>query len=149
MSILCTMARNIFGSSIEVIDLKIAFHKDANPFGTHGILKADHVDQKLKDHPVRFVFIGASKPPVLTPRILSYLWEEARAQGYQPQSLESYGTPINIISKVSVETPVVMDRCSIQATNADTIRPDRLGTQGKEFPITNDVYKPFSSPLKK
>lgn len=83
--------RNIFGKSIEVIDLKLAFHKDANIYGQHGTLRASHVTQGIKDQDVRFVFIGTSVPPALTPRIFEYVWEEARAQGYVPTALTAYG----------------------------------------------------------
>jgi hypothetical protein len=85
------IARNLLGKSIEVVDLKIAFHKDANIYGEHGTLRASHVTQGLKDQDVRFVFIGTTEPPALTPRIFEYIWEEARAQGFIPTALTGYG----------------------------------------------------------
>jgi hypothetical protein len=81
----------MFGQSIEVLGLEIAFHKQANLYGTHGVLVASHRDQKLANHPVRFVFVGLSEAPPLTPIIMNYIWEEARAQGYVPLKLMSYG----------------------------------------------------------
>ena len=91
MSLVRSIARHLFGRSWEVIDLEIAFHKQANHFGTHGVLIASHKDLKLQDHPVRFVFIGMTEPPVMTPRVIEYIWEEARAQGFIPFSIQSYG----------------------------------------------------------
>lgn len=81
----------IFGKSYQVIDLKLAFHKDANLYGHHGYLLASHRAQKLEDTAIRFVFIGLTHPPVMTPRIMEYVWEEARSQGYIPHALVSYG----------------------------------------------------------
>lgn len=91
MSVARAIARRLFGRSIEVIDLEIAFYKQANHFGTHGVMIASHKDLGLKNHPVRFVFIGLSTPPAMTPRIIEYIWEEARAQGFIPASIQSYG----------------------------------------------------------
>lgn len=91
MSIARTIARRVFGKSIQVNDLKIAFHKEANLYGTHGLLTASHVDQGLKNVPVRFVFVGMSEPPAMTPVIVDYIWEEAKAQGYVPHALSAYG----------------------------------------------------------
>ena len=99
MSFLRNLATAFYGKSIEVVDLKMAFHKEANNYGTHGVLIADHIDQKLENYPVRFAFIGASKPPPMTPRVVSHIWEEARAQGYLPQCIEHYGSAIEISAK--------------------------------------------------
>ena len=44
MSIARAIARRLFGRSIEVLDLEIAFHKQANHFGTHGVMIASHKD---------------------------------------------------------------------------------------------------------
>ena len=95
MSIVRSIARHLFGKSWEVLDLEIAFHKQANPFGTHGVLLASHKDLKLDNQPVRFVFIGMTQPPAMTPRIIEYVWEEARAQGFIPYSIQSYGTVLS------------------------------------------------------
>ncbi len=91
MSTARAIARRLFGRSIEVLDLEIAFHKQANHFGTHGVIIASHKDLKLDNQPVRFVFIGLTQPPAMTPRIIEYVWEEARAQGFIPFSIQSYG----------------------------------------------------------
>lgn len=84
-----TLINRMFGRSIKIIELK--FHKEANKHGTHGHLVASHIDQKLESVPVRFVFVGLTTPPPLTPKIMMYIWEEARTQGYIPKSLHSYG----------------------------------------------------------
>lgn len=91
MSFARNLVRRMFGQSIEVLGLEIAFHKQANMHGTHGVLIASHRDQKLENHPVRFVFVGLSEAPPMTPIIMNYIWEEARAQGYIPFKVMSYG----------------------------------------------------------
>jgi hypothetical protein len=89
MNFITTLIRRLTGNSIKIIELK--FHKDANKHGTHGHLLASHIDHKLENHPVRFVFHGLTTPPPLTPKVMNYIWEEARAQGYIPKALHSYG----------------------------------------------------------
>jgi hypothetical protein len=91
MSVARAIARRLFGRSIEVLDLEIAFHKEANHYGTHGVIIASHKDHGLKNQPVRFVFIGMTEPPAMTPRIIEYVWEEARAQGFVPSAIQAYG----------------------------------------------------------
>lgn len=86
------IARHFLGKSIEVVDLKIAFHKEANIYGEHGTLRVSHITQGLRDQDVRFAFIGVSTPPALTPLIFEYIWEEARAKGYIPSALTGYGS---------------------------------------------------------
>ena len=95
MSVARAIARRLFGRSIEVLDLEIAFHKEANHYGTHGVIIASHKDHGLKNQSVRFVFIGMSEPPAMTPRIIEYIWEEARAQGFVPTAIQSYGSVLN------------------------------------------------------
>lgn len=98
MSFIRNLARKYLGKSFEINDLVIAFHKEANLYGTHGHLRATHIDQNIKDAPVRFVFIGMTRPPELTPTILTYIWEEARAKGYVPHGIHSYGHAIDLKS---------------------------------------------------
>lgn len=92
MSVARAIARRLFGRSIEIIDLEIAFYKDANRYGTHGVIIASHKDLGLENQPVRFVFIGMSEPPPMTPRVIEYVWEEAKVQGFIPTSIKSYGS---------------------------------------------------------
>lgn len=110
MSVARSIARRIFGRSIEVIDLEIAFHKEANPYGSHGTLIATHVGQGLKNAPVRFVFIGMSEPPALTPRIAEYIWEEARAQGYMPSAIQTYGSVLETSKSLTTHMPSAMSQ---------------------------------------
>jgi hypothetical protein len=110
MNIARQIARNLFGKSIEVVDLKIAFHKDANIYGEHGTLRASHVTQGLKDQDVRFVFIGTTEPPALTPRIFEYIWEEARAQGYVPTALSSYGNVLATATNIKPAALISAER---------------------------------------
>lgn len=91
MTFFRNLAKQLFGTSFETIDLKIAFHKEANVYGTHGVLRASNIELGLENANVRFVFVGMSTPPPMTPRIFQYLWEEAKAQGFLPQELTKYG----------------------------------------------------------
>lgn len=87
------MALFSFASKRKVssIDLEIRFHKEANYFGEHGTIVVSHVKQNLRESPVRFVFVGITTPPKLDLRLMTYIWEEARAQGYVPHALATYG----------------------------------------------------------
>lgn len=85
------IARKIFGSSVEVLDLNLLFHKQATEFGAHGYLLVNSREHKLEEAPVRFFFRGLSTPPKMTPRLIDYIWEEAKAAGFTPIHLLSYG----------------------------------------------------------
>lgn len=91
MSAIRSILRTVFGKSWEIIDLEIAFHKRANLYGEHGRILASHRAENIDGEPVRFVFVGLSSPPPMTPRILEYIWEEARAQGFIPHAMITYG----------------------------------------------------------
>lgn len=71
--------------------LEIRFHKEANRFGEHGTLVATHIRQGIDKQPIRFVFVGMARPPKLTLELHTYIWEEAKAQGYIPHDLQTYG----------------------------------------------------------
>lgn len=77
--------------------LEVRFHKDANPFGEHGTIVASHVRQNLNNYPVRFVFLGMVKPPPLTLELHQWLYEEAKAQGYMPTEIRTYGTDNDVV----------------------------------------------------
>ena len=141
MSFLRNLATAFFGKSIEVVDLKMAFHKEANNYGTHGVLIADHIDQKLENYPVRFAFIGASKPPAMTPRVVSHIWEEARAQGYLPQCIQHYGSAIEISAKDN-EDALTNERLRQEAFSANkNIREMRIRAAEHESSSTQMVAK--------
>lgn len=91
MSAIRSLLRTVFGKSWEICDLEIAFHKRANLYGEHGRILASHRAENIDGEPVRFVFVGLSSPPPMTPRILEYIWEEARAQGFTPHAMITYG----------------------------------------------------------
>lgn len=91
MNIIHTALKAMFGKSWEVTDLQLAFHKEANLHGEHGLILASHRKYQIDGEAVRFVFVGLSSPPPMTPRILEYIWEEARAQGFIPHALITYG----------------------------------------------------------
>ncbi len=115
------LIRRIWGVSIEVIDLKIVFHKDANLYGTHGHLKATHVDSRNVEQTVRFAFIGVSTPPALTPRIVNYIWEEAQAQGYTPIEIAKYGMVIPTDAQVRPSALVSEARRRAEGVRAATV----------------------------
>lgn len=107
MSFARNLVRRMFGQSIEVLGLEIAFHKKANLYGTHGILMASHRDQKLDNYQVRFCFVGLSEAPAMTPVIMNYIWEEAKAQGYIPHKLLSYGHVLETTPEAAAKVPQV------------------------------------------
>jgi hypothetical protein len=107
MSIARNLARRLFGQSIEVIGLELVFHKKANLYGTHGIITASHRDQKLDNYPVRFCFVGLSEAPPMTPVIMNYIWEEAKAQGYTPFKLQSYGHVLETTPSMDKHVPQI------------------------------------------
>lgn len=80
-----------FNRKIKSIDLEIRFHKEANVYGEHGKIVVSHVKQGLREVAVRFVFVGITTPPKLDLRMFTYIWEEARNQGYIPHDLKIYG----------------------------------------------------------
>jgi len=96
-------------------DMEIRFHKDANRFGEHGTLVASHVAQKIDNKPVRFVFVGMTTPPKLTLEIHHYIWEQAKAQGYIPHDLQTYGKECEV---VDTSKPTIMANVSVIAKQA-------------------------------
>jgi hypothetical protein len=130
MSVFRNLAKKLFGKSIEVIDLDVRFHKEANHFGHHGTLRASHVAQNLKDHEVRFVFVGVSTPPPMTPLIVDHIWEEAKAQGYVPHAILTYGEVLPISDLYALND--IMDRTRTPNTGsivAIRSAPEELGEE--------------------
>lgn len=132
MSALRNILRSIRGKSFEIIDLKMAFHKDANLYGHHGHLRASHVAQNLKDAQVRFVFIGLSSPPPMTPRIMEYIWEEAKAQGYIPHELTTYGHVLEATTGMNLQQCV-----NLPLREA---RDPHLGLDPDKVPLTTQQF---------
>jgi hypothetical protein len=81
--------------------------------GAHGLLIADYPDQNIKDRSIRFVFLGISTPPELTPAVMTHIWEEATLQGFIPKELRSYGTVVrpqeNSTAMTSAKQSIVAD----------------------------------------
>lgn len=150
MSVARAIARRLFGRSIEVLDLEIAFHKEANHYGTHGMIIASHKDHGLKNQSVRFVFIGMSEPPAMTPRIIEYIWEEARAQGFVPTAIQSYGSVLN--THVGLPSRALIKH---QLRQAEGVPQGALETtlraiaDASALPQTNDAIPPIESFLVK
>lgn len=89
---------SIFGSAYKYEQVEIQFHKAANVYGEHGTINVTHVKQGLVETPVRFVFVGLTTPPKLDRNTFNHIWEEARAQGYIPHFIASYGRDNEIVS---------------------------------------------------
>ncbi len=88
-------------------ELEVRFHKQANVFGEHGTICVTHVKQGLVETPVRFVFVGLTTPPKLDLFTYVYIWEEAKAQGYIPHHVVTYGKEnecVNTLPKLDTET---------------------------------------------
>lgn len=96
MSIVTNIYRKIFGTKKEKNELEIVFHKDANTYGSHGTIRASHKDYRLENACVRFAYVGTSVPPPLSPEVFAYLWEKARAAGFIPTELMTYGRVIEV-----------------------------------------------------
>lgn len=120
------IARKVFGKSIEVVDLEIKFHKEANIYGQHGTLRASHVTQNIKDSDVRFVFVGLSVPPALTPLIFEYIWEEARAQGFVPTALTGYGQVLDTDKNVPTTALLSAERQAAENGHHDLSKVDNV-----------------------
>jgi hypothetical protein len=142
MSIARAIARRLFGRSIEVLDLEIVFHKAANHFGSHGIITASHKDLGLANEPVRFVFIGMTTPPALTPRVLEYIWEEARAQGFLPTAVESYGHVLTTHVGLPPRALVSADRRNAECM----LRPQRVDAFESTRHVIAAAAQPDNSP---
>lgn len=91
MSILRKILNKLSGRSNTGISLEIKFHKETNLYGMHGRLVASSKELGLVNASIRFVFVGITTPPPLSLELFNYIWEEAKAQGYTPQSLLVYG----------------------------------------------------------
>lgn len=129
------MFDKIFGknkSASPYNHLKVVFHKDANPYGEHGTIYADHVQHGLVGAPVRFAFVAKPKtdtepnlveelvavnPPNLTASLLAYITEEAEKQGYIVHCMRSYA---NIFT---VQPPPNLNYLDIKSNSPDGRAP--------------------------
>lgn len=118
MSVIDKVLRMAFGKRKEKNTLEIVFHKDANPYGTHGTIRASHRAHRLENASVRFAFVGISVPPALTPEIFKYIWESARAAGYMPVDLMTYGRVIEVDSVGSAQYLVSPERRRIESMHS-------------------------------
>lgn len=84
--------------------LEIAFHREAAHHGEHGQLEVSSRRERLSHNVIAFAFKSVSEVPALTPELLIYIWEEAKAQGYVPHEVISYG---NSVGTSRVLDPVI------------------------------------------
>lgn len=68
----------------KAYDLEIRFHTEAARHGRHGQIQVSHVRKGIKHRVVNFVIVGFTQPPQVTPGLMQYIWDEAKAQGYVP-----------------------------------------------------------------
>jgi hypothetical protein len=72
-------------------EIDVRFHKEANHHVIHGYLVVTHKQMGIKEAPVAFSFPDFSDAPDLDLRLMIDLFEAAKAQGYIPLRLHSYG----------------------------------------------------------
>lgn len=84
----------MFSRKNKYSSLEIAFYKEASHFGEHGQLEVSSRRERLKHQTVAFAFKSMSELPDLTPELMVFIWEEAKAQGYVAHKLISYGQAI-------------------------------------------------------
>jgi hypothetical protein len=92
---------NIFSKSPKktLLAIKIAFRGDIPAdVAAHGSIYADCAAKNLKSEPVNFAFLDVSEPPELDPAVLAHIWDQARAQGYNPLRLRSYATVFPVMN---------------------------------------------------
>ena len=82
MNLFSRIYKALFGNPNPLAELKVVFHKETNKYGTHGTINVSSMEQGLKDVNVRFLFMGMTRPPEMTPAIIYHLWHQAESQGY-------------------------------------------------------------------
>jgi hypothetical protein len=103
------------------IDTPVLFHKECNGHIEHGKLAATHATLGVtKNDGVRFAFQGI-EPPMLTPAIMAYIFDQAERKGYVVSHLHSY---CNVVTQVPA--PKLNPRDDAAAPVLHT-PPSRLG----------------------
>lgn len=141
MSIILKALLKVFGKKQQILEVEIKFHKEANLYGRHGTIKASHKEQKLEGYPVRFVFKGLSTPPALTPNVLQYIWEEAKAQGYNPEEMLSYGEVLPTHNELDHNDVVSQERKDAENRFHDSVS-DRMPARTQQLAqadVTNEL----------
>lgn len=82
-------AREVQPDQIEVL-----FHTEAAYFGEHGRLLMTNRALGIEEKPVIFCLKGISSPIPMNLRLFWHIWESAKAQGFIPLELLSYGKVI-------------------------------------------------------
>lgn len=75
-------------------DLEVLFHTEAAYHGEHGRLLVTSRALGLVEKPVIFCLKGVSTPMPMNLRLFWHIWESAKAQGFIPLELISYGKTI-------------------------------------------------------
>lgn len=78
----------------NILDVEIAFHRDAAQYGSHGKILVTSRKLGLNKIGVHFVFVGLSTPPGLSPSVFEYIWEKAAEKGIQAHEIIYYGTTL-------------------------------------------------------
>ncbi len=96
MNFLTNFFAKLFGKKPSY-EVTIKFHKEAVYYGEHGTMVVNNIKLGMKDATIRFVFVGLETPPVLDQRIFNLLWEEAKAAGFMPVHIRTYGKYDSVI----------------------------------------------------
>ena len=119
-SSLLAKARLFFGlrphGGKNILDVEIAFHRDAAQYGSHGKILVTSRKHGLRQIGVHFVFVGLSTPPNLNSMVLEYIWDKAAEQGYQAHDIMYYGTPLK--SNVGLPARAMLSKSRADAEDA-------------------------------
>lgn len=85
---------------IQPDSLEILFHTAAAYFGEHGRILATNRSQGIIEKPVIFSIKGVTTPLPMNLRLFFHIWDSAKAEGFIPHELLSYGT---IIAPTEIE----------------------------------------------
>lgn len=80
--------------TIRPDDLEILFHTEAAYHGEHGRLLVTNRTIGMIEKPVIFCLKGVSTPMPMNLRLFWHIWESAKAEGFIPLELLSYGNTI-------------------------------------------------------
>lgn len=114
--------------------LEVKFYREAAIYGMHGVINVSNHQLGLQGQPVRFVFKGVHTPPVVTPQLLAFIFEQAEIQGYVPHHVELYGL-LNerIVTNETLETLRLAHR--IGPLEEDIARAEAIRQPGSLDPV--------------
>lgn len=123
-----SLLNTLIGRRSSPVNLQLAFYKEAAIHGMHGSINVSHRGFNLNGKPVRFVFVGVHTPPAVTPELLTYIFEEAKVQGFIPHHIELYG--------------LLNDRIVTRETMEKLRAEGRLGTLEQQIEQAEGIQQP-------